>query len=244
MVMEPERKERTQVIFNRQEVEEKISGPEAISHAEKTVSRQILEGFYFPGEKISDSAISDELGISRTSVRESFQRLVKDGLLTIMPNRGAFVAQPSDKEIIELFEIRMALEVYAVGLATQRAPIEKILSLKEMLSITKMSMVEHGGRYPIEQDFHATVCAMAGNQLLTDEIERIHHRIKLIRLKSGYKPARAKVAYFEHLAILEAMLARDVVRAQKAMVTHLENSQDSSQDLTVQNPTEQTLLSR
>ena len=58
--------------------EDKASGALAITHAERTLRRQILEGFYLPGQKISDSAISKDLGVSRTSVRESFQRLVQD----------------------------------------------------------------------------------------------------------------------------------------------------------------------
>tara|TARA_B110000503_G_C7172235_1_gene424911 strand:- start:4409 stop:5125 length:717 start_codon:yes stop_codon:yes gene_type:complete len=214
------------VIFAKKE---KASGAIAVSHAERTLRRQILEGFYLPGDKVSDSTISNELGISRTSIRESFQRLAQDGLITIIPNRGAFVTEHSQKEIFELFELRDALEVFAVAQATKRAPQRMTLALKEMLTITKASMVEHGGRYPVELDFHATVCEMAGNETLQREIKKVHQKLKLVRIHSGYNPARAREAYIEHSEILEAMIKRDVKAAENAMRSHLNNSKISTQ---------------
>lgn len=218
------------MIFSKEKIDEKASGAIAILHAERTLRRQILEGFYLPGEKVSDSAISQELGISRTSIRESFQRLAQDGLISIIPNRGAFVAEYSNEEMLELYELREALEVFAIGQATKRASHEKILALKEMLTVTKTSMVEHGGRYPVELDFHETVCEFAGNKTLQKEIEKIHHKLKLVRISSGFNPVRAREAYFEHLEILEAMIRRDVKAAETAMRSHLNNSVISAQN--------------
>jgi DNA-binding GntR family transcriptional regulator len=229
--------------------EDKASGALAITHAERTLRRQILEGFYLPGQKISDSTISKDLGVSRTSVRESFQRLVQDGLITIVPNRGAFVTERNKQEASELFELREALEVFAVSQATLRASTEKLIAIKEMLTITKASMVEHGGRYPVELDFHATVCELAGNQALQDEIQKVHHKLKLTRVFSGYKPARARDAYWEHLSILEAMIRRDSKAAAEAMRSHLCNSRISTEEINQElthdtTSTEQSLLSR
>jgi DNA-binding GntR family transcriptional regulator len=229
--------------------EDKASGALAITHAERTLRRQILEGFYLPGQKISDSAISKDLGVSRTSVRESFQRLVQDGLITIVPNRGAFVTERDKQEVSELYELREALEVFAVSQATLRASTEKLIAIKEMLTITKTSMVEHGGRYPVELDFHATVCELAGNQALLDEIQKVHHKLKLTRIFSGYKPARARDAYWEHLSILEAMIRRDSNAAAEAMRSHLCNSRISTEEINQDlkhdtTSTEQSLLSR
>lgn len=114
-----------------------------------------------------------------------------------------------------------------------------------MLTITKASMVEHGGRYPVELDFHATVCNLSQNKVLLNEIKKVHRRLKLIRIHSGFKPARAREAYGEHLAILEAIIRRDSHAAEEAMRTHLENSRQSSQgEETFNHPTEQSLLSR
>jgi len=73
----------------------KASGVEAVDYSVRTLRRQIVDGFHHPSQRISDLAVSEELTVSRTSVRESFQKLVTEGLLFIVPNRGAFVVEHS-----------------------------------------------------------------------------------------------------------------------------------------------------
>lgn len=223
----------------------KASGSAAIAHAESSLHRLILAGFYAPGERVSDSAVSNELGISRTSVREAFQRLVNEGLLDIIQNRGAFVTKISHQDVAKLHEVREALETYGVRLAVTRAPVEKLLAVQEILSVTKSSIVEHGGRYPIEIDFHATLLELADNQLLSEHASRVNSSLRIARHKSGFVPARARAAYQEHVDILDAMLRRDVQGAEGAMHIHLINSRKSIEDMeNPPDPSKQVLLER
>lgn len=225
--------------------QEKASGTVAIAHAENSLRRLILEGFYTPGQRVSDSAMSDELGVSRTSVREAFQRLINEGLLTVIPNRGAFVTKLSREEVAKLYEVREALEIHGLRLATTRASVERLLAVQEMLSVTRSSIVEHGGRYPIELDFHDTLLELADNQLLSENVTRVHSRLRIARSKSGFVPARARAAYQEHLDILDAMLRRDVQGAEDAMRLHLINSRQSTEDTeNSQDSFKQVLLKR
>ena len=208
----------------------KASGAEAVDYSVRTLRRQIVDGFHHPSQRISDLAISEELTVSRTSVRESFQKLVTEGLLFIVPNKGAFVVEHSPEEIIELYEVREALEVSAIRLAIEKASNEKLNSLKEMLSVTRTSMIEHGGRYPVEVDFHKSICELAENKELAQTMELVNCKLKIARRQSGYIPERARAAYAEHKEILEAMIGRDIPRAEALIRQHLANSRFSIQN--------------
>lgn len=207
----------------------KASGAEAVDYSVRTLRRQIVDGFHHPSQRISDLAVSEELTVSRTSVRESFQKLVTEGLLFIVPNRGAFVVERSAEEIIELYEVREALEVSAIRLAIEKASNEKLNSLKEMLSVTRTSMIEHGGRYPVEVDFHKSICDLAENKELAQTLEIVNCKLKIARRQSGYIPERARAAYAEHKEILEAMILRDIPTAEALIRQHLANSRFSVQ---------------
>ena len=208
----------------------KASGAEAVDYSVRTLRRQIVDGFHHPSQRISDLAISEELTVSRTSVRESFQKLVTEGLLFIVPNKGAFVVEHSPEEIIELYEVREALEVSAVRWAIEKASNDKLNSLKEMLSVTRTSMIEHGGRYPVEVDFHKSICELAENKELAQTMELVNCKLKIARRQSGYIPERARAAYAEHKEILEAMIGRDIPRAEALIRQHLANSRFSIQN--------------
>jgi DNA-binding GntR family transcriptional regulator len=208
----------------------KASGAEAVDYSVRTLRRQIVDGFHNPSERISDLAVSEELTVSRTSVRESFQKLVTEGLLYIVPNRGAFVVEHSAEEIIELYEVREALEAFAIRLAIEKATNEQLLSLKEMLSVTRTSMIEHGGRYPVEVDFHKSICELAENNELSQTMELVNCKLKIARRQSGYIPERARAAYAEHKEILEAMIRRDIPTAERLIRQHLANSRVSFQN--------------
>ena len=208
----------------------KASGAEAVDYSVRTLRRQIVDGFHHPSQRISDLAVSEELTVSRTSVRESFQKLVTEGLLFIVPNKGAFVVEHSPEEIIELYEVREALEVSAVRLAIEKASNDKLNSLKEMLSVTRTSMIEHGGRYPVEVDFHKSICELAENKELAQTMELVNCKLKIARRQSGYIPERARAAYAEHKEILEAMIGRDIPRAEALIRQHLANSRFSIQN--------------
>jgi len=223
----------------------KVSGAEAIDYTENSLRRLIIDGFYVSGERISDTALSNELGVSRTTIREAFQRLVKEGLISIIPNRGAFVTKLSREEITKCYEVREALEVHAVRLATEKAPVERLLALQGMLTVTQTSIVEHGGRYPVDLDFHEKIFELADNPLLSEHASQVNAKLRLSRSKSGFMPARAREAYAEHVAILNAMLRRDVQGAVDAMRKHVTNSRINSEEREDSlNSTKQILLKR
>lgn len=202
-----------------------LNAPDAaaspVQRAEQVIRRMIVEGIYKPGARVSDLHLSKELGIGRSHVREAFQRLIREGTLTAIPNRGAFVSRLELDELADLMEVREALEVHIIRLAVVRATAEDIARLEDMMTITRLSLVEQGGHYPVELDFHAEVAELARNSKLTQRLADVNLLLKLSRTRSGHIPQRAEEAYAEHMEVVAAIRNRDVEAAQQAMRKHL-----------------------
>jgi len=218
------------------------SGFFAIQRAEEYLRHQITGGFYLPGSRVSDVRVAGVLNIGRTAVREAIQRLNKEGLIHVIPNRGAFVMELDHQAVGELFELREALETHAVRLAALRATPERLNSLQEMLVVSRLSLVKHGGQYPAQLDFHERVVGLSGNQEIIRECKKVSNRIRLARLRSGSRPARADEALSEHQAVVSALLERNPEAAAEAMRDHLRRAHESFLR-TTQEPEGQSLVS-
>lgn len=193
--------------------------------AEDYLRRQIIDGYFEPGSRVSDASLSTVLGVGRTSVREAIQRLSTEGLIEMIPNRGAFVAEVSGREVRDLFELREALESFAAGLAAERASLERLNSLQEMLLASRSSLVKHGGQYPVQLDFHERVVSLSNNDALIESSRQVSNRLRVARVRSGSQPARADEALIEHEAVLNALLERNATKASEAMRNHLRHAQ-------------------
>lgn len=218
------------------------TGYRSAQRAEDYLRGQIVEGFFEPGSRISDARISEIIDVGRTSVREAIQRLSKEGLIDLIPNRGAFVAELSVKQIHNLFELREALETYAVRLAALRASAERLNTLQEMLTVSKLALVKHGGQYPVQLDFHERVVALSDNEALIAECREVSNRLRVARTRSGSLPARADEALAEHQRVVSALLERNPDQAEIVMREHLEHAKTSFMSLRTITVQEQTPL--
>jgi DNA-binding GntR family transcriptional regulator len=199
------------------------------ARTESLLRNMVLDGELAPGERLNEVALANTLGISRGPLREAVRRLASEGLLTLVSHRGAFVRTFSRDEIVELYEVRAALELHAVRLVCQRAGDEDIADLQTMLSETESRMSQDRNRaYPQELDFHLRLVLLAGNQALMDAALASHHQISLARSISAKQPLRARAAVVEHQELVEAMQARDVHTATDLMEEHIGHSRDSA----------------
>lgn len=199
----------------------------AAQMAEDYLRGQILDGFFESGSRVSDVKLSKVLDVGRASVREAILSLSKEGLLEIIPNRGAFVPAFSVDQVLNLFELREALETFAVRLAAKRASALKLNSLSEMLLVSKLSVVKHGGQYPAQLDFHERVVSMSENPEIIARCRAVSSRLIIARRRSGSRPARADEAILEHQEILDALVERNPSRAEAAMRGHLLHASES-----------------
>lgn len=208
----------------------------AYEHIKKLISDGKLEA----GSPISELVLAKELGSSRTPIREAMNQLDAEGLLEQGPNGGMTVAQLKREDIIEIYELREALEVYSVGrvasLALRPADRDRLQFMVDQLLVLKKELEESGaetlgeeqnGRF-IESDlgFHALLMSMTNNS----RIQRLIHDTRLlIRIfairRSGHNAAQLQNIYNFHQQILDAVTAQDAALAMKAMAEHIQASQ-------------------
>jgi DNA-binding GntR family transcriptional regulator len=208
------------------------------------IRRQILSGEYEPGKPLITNLLSEEIGVSRTPVRDALRQLESDGLVIIRPRLGASVKSMDLKEFEEMNELRLALECHAVGLAAERrtqADLEAMKVSLEAIGPTIENYIAnyHGEPVPrelIREDiqFHVAIVNAARNDLMKREIFRLQliHRVvaapSAVRVTLRTSPQMASVAKqrevaAEHREIYQAISDRNPAAAKSAMERHLLN---------------------
>lgn len=196
---------------------------------ESVLREMILDGTMLPGQRLNEVALASSLGISRGPLREAIQRLTGEGLLTAVSHRGAHVRAFERSEVIELYELRAALELHAVRLVIERASDDDLCDLESMLSETQHQMALTGKReYPQQLDFHLQLVRLGGNQALTRAALEAHRLIALARSMSAHVPMRARAAVVEHTDLVASLRDRDADRALMIMSEHLAHSMQSA----------------
>ena len=181
-----------------------------------TLRDDILSGRVKPGEKLNTSQLSQRLGVSRTPIRESLNRLTSIGLVENIPHRGAYVRKLSIEEIIEIYYIRAALEGIAARLATRNLKEEEIQRLLGICD--EMESYLSSGDYQkileINFQFHNTVYQAAQSPRLHSLISQYYRQSEQYRALGLELPGRYTEICEEHRNIARALEARDMERAE------------------------------
>lgn len=204
---------------------------ETVVRVADVLKRQILEGALVPGQRLISRDLVEELGISRGPLREAFRRLVADGLVDLIPNRGAVVRRLSVDEIANLYQVREALE----GFAARRAAevIDKGDNRARFIDV-----LERGRRHFTHPDFqafvvdnrqfHRVIVDMSENPQLSELIDKYQAPVFMIQLRQRIGvDAIVRNSLAEHEAIATAILAGDAEAASDAMRRHLLHSAES-----------------
>ncbi|MFN0163945.1 MAG: GntR family transcriptional regulator [Burkholderiales bacterium] len=175
-----------------------------------------------PGTKLGEEALGEIFGVSRTKVRQALFQLSSDKLVTLIPGRGAFVAQPSVREAREVFEARRAVEGALVARFIERAGERELTVLRQHMAQQKQALEQDSvhQRNRLLGDFHNVLARLAGNEVMAELVEELVARTSLITL--FYQNTRGATESFdEHVEFMEALEARDAGRAVKLMQVHL-----------------------
>lgn len=185
-----------------------------------------------PGERMMETKLAEELGVSRTPVREAIRKLELEGLVVMLPRKGAYVADISSRDLVELFEVRGALESLAAGLAAERITAEELEQLEQILHRISFYVETKDLEKLIEADteFHDVLYTASRNRKLSSIIAAMREQIQRFRTNSLAKPGRMREALIEHKKIVEAISQRDVALAQKLAVRHIENAEERLMD--------------
>jgi DNA-binding GntR family transcriptional regulator len=208
-----------------------ISIPRQVLHQEVAVRlrQRIVEGQLAPGAKLNERELSASLKVSRTPLREAIKMLAAEGLVELLPNRGAVVARMSEQDVVDTFEVIAGLEGQAGELAAQRitdAELDEIRALHfEMLAAhTRKDLSTY---YRINAQIHTLIDAAARNPVLTQTWRTVNARLQALRFRSNFDAAKWKRAVKEHERMVELLAARDGAGLRALLVEHLEHKRDA-----------------
>jgi DNA-binding GntR family transcriptional regulator len=193
----------------------------------ENLKSRIINNLINPGEPLNEGVLSTELKISKTPIREALQQLEKEGFIESIPVKGAFVSRISIQDIREIFEIREILECEVIKRATLKADPERVEAIREkFLSSESDNKKAFAGHFKSGDEVHAFIFETFGNKRLKEIYKRLQDHIVRSRIHffNQSPSGRSEEAFKEHLEILDALKARDPVRAEKAVRDHLQNS--------------------
>ena len=195
----------------------------------ETLREAIRSGVLKPGERLMEIQLADELGVSRTPVREAMRKLELEGYVIMLPRRGTYVANISIRDINEVFEIRTTLDALASGLAAERITEEELEQLERLLVSIGENIETRNMKKVVEDDmeFHDILYKASRNQRLVGIISNLREQMTRFRSMSMSYPGRLKKTLEEHSRLVEAIAQRDVELAQKLAVEHMENSEQT-----------------
>jgi DNA-binding GntR family transcriptional regulator len=172
--------------------------------------------------RLDERQLAQDLGISRTPVREAMAQLEREGFVRSVPRRGVYVVRKTKQEVIELITAWAALESMAARLITQNASEEEIARLRAMFATfedgTLHAKLDEYSEVNIE--FHQTIIRMSHNRVLVDLAENLFTHMRMIRGKTIGEKDRVERSIHDHMHIIEALEARDTARAEALVRDH------------------------
>lgn len=188
----------------------------------QTLTDEIVTGDLAPGTPLPERALVDRFGISRTPIRQVLWMLERDGLVDVHPNRGAFVKKLGAGEVIELFQLREALEPLAAMLAAGHRPAHEALELRSLM----LNAAEDGARDTKElvslgAEMHDAIARWSGNRMLQRIYETLRMQTHLLRNLLHESQGAERTSLAEHIQILTAIADSDANAAFQRMSEHL-----------------------
>jgi DNA-binding GntR family transcriptional regulator len=184
------------------------------------VSLNVYDG---PNEvRLDERRLAQDLGVSRTPVREAMAQLEREGFVRSVPRRGIYVVRKTKREVIEMITAWAALESMAARLITKNASKEEIDHLRKMFAtFSGEKVLANLDEYSeVNIEFHQTIIGMSKNSVLVDLAKNLFTHMRMIRRKTIVEKDRAQKSIRDHMNIIEALEARDTERAETLVREH------------------------
>ena len=190
------------------------------------IRSDILNGKYKRGEELVESSIGKELGISRTPVREAIRQLELEGLVQLVPNKGAFVTGISEKDVRDIYLIRARLEGLAARMAAKNITPELLDAMEETVVLSEYHAKKEHYEQVCEMDskFHKLLYKASGSRILEHTLTDFHQYVQRVRMASIMKKRRMEKSNDEHDAILTAIREHDEEKAELVATRHISNT--------------------
>ena len=197
-----------------------------------TLRQAILRGDLKPGERLMEISLANKLGVSRTPVREAIRKLELEGLVLMIPRRGAEVAQITEKSLRDVLEVRRALEELAVQLACERMTEQGISDLNTAAKAFQKILSGPDITAVAEADvaFHDVIYMATGNQRLISLLNNLREQVYRYRVEYLKRKECHAQLLAEHQEIIDAITGKQVERAMKATCRHIDNQVEAVSD--------------
>ncbi|MES2944727.1 MAG: GntR family transcriptional regulator [Pseudomonadota bacterium] len=204
--------------------------PRAALHeqAASQLRQMLVENRIPPGAKLNERELSEVLNVSRTPLREAIKMLAAEGLVELLPNRGAIAVELTEADVLNTFEVMSGLEAQSGELAAQRITDAELTEIKamhyEMLAAyTRRELPTY---YRLNAAIHNAINRAAKNPVLTSTYRQVNARLQALRFRSNQDEDKWKVAMKEHELMIEALTARDAAAMRSVLLGHLNNKRD------------------
>ena len=194
------------------------------------IEKNILSGVYKAGEIISESKFSEELGVSRTPIREAIARLENDKLIGITPS-GTVVLGITDEDVADMFAVKRALEPMVVKMAAMNISDEDLAKLKEILDQQEFYQEKKNIEKVrnLDTQFHDIIYSASGSPIFQAVLSPIHHKLMKYRKDSLTNEGRSRYSIEEHVKIYEAIQAGNQEKIEELVLKHVDQAYKSIQ---------------
>ena len=210
----------------KQEVSDKYSLRGRVFHR---LREDILSGKYQENEELKEVSIGEELGVSRTPVREAFRQLELEGLIQIVPNKGAYVTGITEKDVKDIYMIRSLLEGLCARWATENITHEQMEEMEENVYLAKFHAKK--GHYEqlaaLDNRFHEIMYEACNSKMLEHQLKDFHDYVLRVRKKTLANVNRGTKSNEEHEMIMEAIKAKDADKAEALANKHMINAYEN-----------------
>ena len=179
-------------------------------------------------QRLSDVTLAEQLGISRTPVRQALERLVQEGLVRSDPRRGFWTSTFTAQDIHEIYDLRGALEALAVRLAAPRLSQENLKAHLDALYAVRAELDTHPVLRFLQVDirFHMLITRASGNSRLINTLSMLRSQLSMFQMQDTFYPKRMEIALHDHEQVLLALLAGDVDEAADRLARHIRNAKE------------------
>lgn len=202
-----------------------------------TLREEILKGELRPGERLMEIHLAKKLGVSRTPIREAIRKLELEGLVAMIPRRGAQVAQITEKNLRDVLEVRKALDALAVELACERRTEEQVRNLRKACDVfAEVTRTQDAVRIAqADVELHDSIIQASGNERLVQMVNNLSQQMYRYRLEYIKDVSQHKRLIEEHELIYDCILRQDQAAGAKAISTHIYNQEQSIMNQLLQN---------
>jgi DNA-binding GntR family transcriptional regulator len=209
---------------------EVISIPRASLHEQvaQRLRQMLVEGRIAPGAKLNERELAELLNVSRTPLREAIKMLAAEGLVELLPNRGAIALSLGEADVLNTFEVMAGLEGMAGELAAQRITPEELAEIQAMQfeMMAAYTRRDLSAYYTINARIHEAISAAAKNPVLATVYHQVNARLQALRFRSNQDGEKWQRAMKEHEKMIEALSARDGAAMRDVLQQHLRNKRD------------------